>query len=145
MSQSVDLPLNHSSALIGLNVRLLVEWQTASVLWFVHRWWEELKVSMVTCVWVSMCSEQNDSSSEMKRSYGKAICIGQKFKRVFGECKSEICGGMEDLWTAHMQVQKSLKSKFKKWLHKWVMWNWGLEFIRFLCCVTDVCWVERKN
>lgn len=32
VSNSGDLALNHSSALIGLNVELLVDWQAASVL-----------------------------------------------------------------------------------------------------------------
>lgn len=57
MSTSDDVPLNHPSALIGLNVGLLVDRQTASVLWFLDRWWEELKVSTATrvCLRGSVC------------------------------------------------------------------------------------------
>lgn len=110
MSHSVDLPLNHSSALIGLNVRLLDEWQTASVLWFVHRWWEELKVSMVTYVWVCMCSEQNDSSSEVKLWYGKAVCIGQKFKECLESAKVKYVGDGRVMDSTQSSVE-DLKNK----------------------------------
>lgn len=107
MSPSGDLPLNHPSALIGLNVELLVDWQTASVLWFVDRWWDELKVSTVTsCVWVCVCvCALNTVTVHLKCNAGKQRTATNmfltRFKSVIEIYDSNMRGKERIMGTSH--------------------------------------------
>lgn len=128
MSPSGDQPLNHSSALIGLNVGLLVDWQAASVLWFVDRWWVELKVSMVTsCVCVGACALNAMTVSLASRGQ-QPIC----FKQEWWENMTVIYEGKKWYYGKAFEVAKS---QLQGQLHRWVIQSW-MCVLWFKLCVT---------